>query len=94
MLEIIMQFTPEAIQMLGAEQMPSAAYGYFLRRLRESRDISQSKLASAASLSTSYVSHLEDGSSNSSIPTADDICKALDVPLYTLYEAALWFNYI
>ena len=94
MLEHIMQFTPDALQILESEQMPDTSCGYYMRRLRESAGISQTDLAATTSLSTSYISHMEDGTSNSSIPTADNICKALKVPLHTLYEAALWFHYI
>jgi transcriptional regulator with XRE-family HTH domain len=94
MLELIMQLTTDSNNILCPEHMTANSCGYYLRRLRESSGVSQTELADTAMLSTSYISHLEDGTSISSISTTNNICKALKVPPHTLYEAAIWLNQI
>ena len=58
-----------------------------LRQLRESRGLSQLRLAQRAKVSQGYISAIEAGQkTNPGIETLRKLAKALDVPLMTLVE--------
>jgi transcriptional regulator with XRE-family HTH domain len=57
----------------------SAEFGVLLKRLRESRRVSQSKLAERADFDHSYVSRLESGARMPTREAVDRLAEALDL---------------
>ena len=92
MLEILVQFSPDHDEIQDRRLHPPDIYGNLLRRIRSDCGISQAALSARAGLSTSFVSHCENGASTSSIRTAGRICKTLGVPLHILCESAVWLD--
>lgn len=62
--------------------------GLILRRCRESRNLTQEKVAERAGCHASYLSAIENGKADLSIKTFDRLCKALAVSAYVLYLQA------
>ena len=61
--------------------------GKRIRDIRKEKKISQEKLAELASLSSSYISDIENGKVNASIVSYYQIAEALNMPLSTLVMA-------
>lgn len=55
------------------------AIGKRIRKIRQSKNMAQEKLAERANLSTPHMSHIENGSTKPSLGTVVGIANALDV---------------
>jgi transcriptional regulator with XRE-family HTH domain len=62
--------------------------GRTIKKLRESRGLSQEKLAEAAEITYQYVSDVENGKQNFSIGVLESVAAALGLSLSSLVEAA------
>lgn len=62
-----------------AQQMVSAEFGLLLKRCRETRSVSQSKLAERAGFDHSYVSRLESGARTPTRDAVDRLGEALSL---------------
>jgi transcriptional regulator with XRE-family HTH domain len=60
--------------------------GKRIRRLRQSRNLSQAALAKRARLTRVYVTRLEAGQQDPSLSTINALAKALGVPVTALLE--------
>jgi transcriptional regulator with XRE-family HTH domain len=65
------------------------AFGEHLRKLRESRNLSQEELYDRAGLSKNQVGNIERGEVNTSISTAYAIASALNVELSQLFSFSI-----
>lgn len=61
-------------------------FGNHLRKLRKEKSLTQEKLAFKIGLEISQISRIERGLLNTSISTAYEIAKALDLDLKDLFE--------
>lgn len=64
------------------------ALGEAIRRVRQSKNISQEKLALLAEVDRSYVGRVERGDNNAAILTLSKLAKALDISLTELMQEA------
>jgi transcriptional regulator with XRE-family HTH domain len=64
------------------------ALGEAIRRVRQSKDISQEKLALLAEVDRSYVGRVERGDNNVAVLTLSRLARALGVSLATLMHKA------
>lgn len=62
--------------------------GEAIRRVRQSKNISQEKLALLAEVDRSYVGRVERGDNNAAILTLSKLAKALDISLTELMQEA------
>ena len=62
------------------------AFGYAVKKLRESRGLTQEKLAEKADLDRTYLSDIERGSRNPGIKNVAKLAKALGIPTAQLLE--------
>lgn len=60
------------------------AFGRRVREIRESKKISQEKLAEMADIDRSYMGNIERGEKNITLKKVYDICDALEVVVYDL----------
>lgn len=60
------------------------AFGRRVREIRESKKISQEKLAEMANIDRSYMGNIERGEKNITLKKVYDICDALEVVVYDL----------
>ena len=60
--------------------------GNQIRSLRETKDLSQQKLAESASISVSHVSDLENGNTNPTVATLACVARALGVQVRDLFD--------
>ena len=60
-------------------------FGLKVAALRKDKDLPQDELAFMAGISTSYLSAIERGVTDTTISTAKRIAKALEVDLYELF---------
>lgn len=63
-----------------------AEYGKKVRAIRNTKKVSQEKLAELADLDRTYVSDIENGKRNVSIETIFKISNALETPLINFFE--------
>lgn len=64
------------------------ALGEAIRRVRQSKDISQEKLALLAEVDRSYVGRVERGDNNVAVLTLSRLARALGISLATLMHKA------
>lgn len=62
--------------------------GSKVRDIRESRLLSQSRLAELAEISREHLCRIENGRSNVSAQTVDKICRVLDVDVSDVWKEA------
>lgn len=62
------------------------AFGSYIRRIRNSKGLSQEQLADIAGISENTIVTLEKGVLNTSVATCFDIAKALGVPAKDLFD--------
>lgn len=62
--------------------------GSKVRDIRESRLLSQSRLAELAEISREHLCRIENGYSNVSAQTVDKICRVLDVDVSDVWKDA------
>lgn len=62
--------------------------GAKVRDIRESRLLSQSRLAELADISREHLCRIENGYSNVSVQTVDKICRVLDVDVSDVWKDA------
>ena len=60
------------------------AFGKRVREVRESKKISQEKLAEMANIDRSYMGNIERGEKNITLKKVYDICDALEIIIYDL----------
>lgn len=72
----------------GSKQKARQIFAANLRRLRETRGLSQESLASLARLHRTYVGSVERGERNVSIDNMEKLAVALSVPLADLVREA------
>jgi transcriptional regulator with XRE-family HTH domain len=63
---------------------PKSAFGLAVRRLRESKGLSQEALAELADIHRTYIGDVERGTRNIALVNMTQIAKALSVPLSRL----------
>lgn len=63
-----------------------ASFGLKLKKLRNSKNLSQEKLAEITGLHRTYISSLERGNRNPTLLTLQSLSKALDVNVSELLE--------
>jgi len=64
----------------------NAAVGFKIRHIRESRGISQEKLAALADLHRAYIGQIERGEKNIGIRNLEKIAIALEVKITEFFE--------
>jgi transcriptional regulator with XRE-family HTH domain len=64
----------------------TARVGFKIRQIRESRGISQEKLAELADLHRAYIGQIERGEKNIGVKNLEKIAKALGVKMADLVE--------
>ena len=64
-------------------------FGEYLRSLRESSGLMQRELADSVGISASMLSRLESGEREPTVRMLRDLAKAMKVPAYSLFAAAI-----
>lgn len=64
-------------------------FGDFLKSLRESNGLMQRELADRVGISASMLSRLESGERDPTVRMLSDLARAMDVPPYSLFAAAI-----
>jgi transcriptional regulator with XRE-family HTH domain len=77
---------------MPARSPDHTAFGEAIRRIREERDITQTKLATLTKLDRSYMSGIERGERNPSLTNILLIARALDVPASVIFTRAEAFS--
>lgn len=62
------------------------SFGKHLRKLRKEKDLTQEQLAFKIDSEISQISRMERGLLNTSISAANEIAKALEIPLKELFD--------
>lgn len=61
-------------------------FGKRVRQLRQERGLTQEKLADKCGLDMTFIGHIERAEQNSSVVTAAQLAKGLDIPLEVLFK--------
>jgi transcriptional regulator with XRE-family HTH domain len=77
---------------MPARSPDHAAFGSSIRRIREDRDITQTKLATLTKLDRSYLSGIERGERNPSLTNILLIARALGVNASTIFALTETFD--